>query len=94
MKVNSKPIPRAPTCWPCLPPGQDTLIASNYQFKIQKNQSSEAGEEQEVENDGKIVENAPKKRVGFPKTQQQRRTNLQSGTRQRVSFPLGVNRRR
>ncbi|KAK1410380.1 hypothetical protein QVD17_36917 [Tagetes erecta] len=94
MKVNSKPIPKAPTCWPSLPPERDTLIASNYQVIIQKNQSSEADEEQEMENDVKIVENAPKTGVCFPKTRQERRTNLLPGSRQRVSFPLGVNRRR
>ncbi|KAI3798921.1 hypothetical protein L1987_34206 [Smallanthus sonchifolius] len=95
MKVNSKPIPMAPTCGPSLPPEQDTLIASNYQIKIRKNQSSEAVEEQEVENNvGKIMQDAPNKQIGFPKTPQQRRTNLLPGTRRRASFPLGLNRRR
>ncbi|KAI3794184.1 hypothetical protein L1987_36813 [Smallanthus sonchifolius] len=92
MKVNSKPIPMAPTCGPSVPPEQDTLIASHYQIKIQ---SSEAVEEQEVENNvGKIRQNAPNKQIGFPKTPRQQRTNLLPGTRRRVSFPLGLNRRR
>ncbi|KAK9061963.1 hypothetical protein SSX86_019147 [Deinandra increscens subsp. villosa] len=103
MKVNCKPIPRPPACGLSLPPEWDTLLAPNYRIRIRKNQSSEEVEEEEevennagkiIKNAGKIIENAPTRQVRLPRTPQERRNNLQGGTRQRVSFPLGLKRRR
>ncbi|XP_076955465.1 transcription initiation factor TFIID subunit 9-like [Bidens hawaiensis] len=96
MKVNSQPIPRPPVFGPSLPPEWDMLIGSNYQIGMQSNQSSEPVEEQEVESNGvKIVENAPNEQAGPPNARNERRTdNVLPGTRQPVSFPLGLNRRR
>ncbi|XP_076954433.1 transcription initiation factor TFIID subunit 9-like [Bidens hawaiensis] len=96
MKVNGQPIPMPPVCGPSLPPEWDMLIGSNYSVRNQNNKSSGPVEEQEVESNGvKIVEYAPNKQVGFPSAQHEQRTNnVLPGTRQRVSFPLGLNRRR
>ncbi|XP_076946322.1 transcription initiation factor TFIID subunit 9-like [Bidens hawaiensis] len=96
MKVNSQPIPMPPVCGPSLPPEWDMLIGSNYRIRNQNNQSSGPVEEQEVGSNGvKIVENAPNKQVGFSGAQHERRTNnVLPRTRQQVSFPLGLNRRR
>ncbi|XP_022715272.1 transcription initiation factor TFIID subunit 9-like [Durio zibethinus] len=75
---NKVPLPKAiPGPGIPLPPEQDTLISTNYQFAIPKKQPAQAMEE--TEEDEESVE---------PNPSQEQKADMPHPTSQRVSFPL------
>ncbi|KAE8675311.1 Transcription initiation factor TFIID subunit 9 [Hibiscus syriacus] len=75
---NKVPLPKAiPGPGIPLPPEQDILIRTNYQFAIPKKQSAPAMEE--TEDDEESVE---------PNSSQEQKTDVPHPTSGRVSFPL------
>ncbi|OMO66119.1 Transcription factor TAFII-31 [Corchorus olitorius] len=75
---NKIPLPKAiPGPGIPLPPDQDTLISTNYQFAVPRKQPAEAMVE--VEDDEESVD---------PSSSQEHKTDTPQPTSQRVSFPL------
>ncbi|XP_076935551.1 transcription initiation factor TFIID subunit 9-like [Bidens hawaiensis] len=68
-----------------LPPEGDTLINPNYQLAISRKRTNEAVEETEEDEGGSDSK---------PNPSQEPRTDLHQNTPQRVSFPIGPQRRR
>ncbi|WRX27931.1 Transcription initiation factor TAFII31 - like 1 [Theobroma cacao] len=72
---NKVPLPKAiPAPGIAIPPDQDTLINTNYQFAIPRKQAVEETEEDEESVD--------------PNPSQEQKTDMPQPTSQRVSFPL------
>ncbi|OMO70641.1 Transcription factor TAFII-31 [Corchorus capsularis] len=75
---NKIPLPKAiPGPGIPLPPDQDTLISTNYQFAVPRKQPAEAMVE--IEDDEESVD---------PSSSQEQKTDTPQPTSQRVSFPL------